>query len=71
MKNTNQLAIDVEIIRHDGDKYLESLVEYHSIDKKIFAPVFLCYNSKTKQYFVSKITTRQGVENYKSIKIIQ
>jgi hypothetical protein len=68
---TNQLEIEVPIESTVSNKYGEALAEYRSIDKELYAPVFFCYNGKTKQFFVSKFTSRHGIENYKTIKIIQ
>jgi hypothetical protein len=68
---SKQLEIDVPIERHAGDRYTEAEIEYRTIDKSLYAPVFLCYNGDTKQYFVSKFTSRHGISQYKLIKIIQ
>lgn len=67
---TNQLEIPVEV--QNSDNYKQSVIEYnHCKNNKYITNVFLCYCSTTKGYFVSRIFSKQMIESYKTIKIIQ
>lgn len=68
---SNQLEIDLPNDYESSEGYTKALEEFMRITgRKDLQPIYLCYNEKTKQFFVSKIFKRATVESYK-IRIIQ
>jgi hypothetical protein len=67
----NQLEIDLPNDYESSEGYLKAISEFVQIrGRKDLQPIFLCYNTKTKQFFVSKIFKLETIESYK-YKIIQ
>lgn len=67
-----QLEIEVPIEATESNRYAAKKAEYETLKTyKDKNNVFLCYCGQTKKYFVSMYTSRKGIEQYKSIKIIE
>ncbi len=68
----SQLAIEVEIKPHVGDRHTEAMAEYLKADKPKNHRIHLCYCPSNKEYFVSRFFSKEYIINHqKSIKIIQ
>lgn len=67
----SQLEIPAETYRHPGDRYAEQLAEFEKCHHREKQNIFFCYNGTTKQYFISRMFSRETIESYKTIKIIK
>lgn len=66
----NQLQIEVETERHEGDKYAEAMAEYLKLEKPKGHRIYLCYNRRDKQYWVNRLFTKEYLE-YKKVTIVK
>lgn len=70
---SKQLAIPVEPEVKRDFNYAEAEKEYNEcLGLKYLEPIFLCQNTVTKKYFVSKIFNRETIEGgFRKTKIIK
>jgi len=61
----NQIKIELGDTLINGSNYSKVEPEYlKAIKNKEYAPVFMCYNPSTKEYFVSRFFKAESVTNF-------
>ena len=66
-----QLELELPKEYMNSDNYKQTMEQYTKMEKSKGVNVFLCYNSTTRRFFVSKYWKRETIESYQTIKIIE
>lgn len=67
---STQLEIEVPIDTNN-DSYKTAMARYSQMSNPEKQNIFLCYFTTQKKYFISWYSSRQTIESYKTIKIIE